>query len=216
MVQSFLEWVHALGFFGLFVAMGLEGSSLPFPGIVMVLSFGYLFSPSLFDTVIIALGMSVCYSLASLIPYFIAMKMERLIPKRLQKGLAKGQQFFNRYGMWSIALSRPFGIGNYISYIAGMSKVPLMTYMVLTMIGIYPWSFVMILLGDYFNGNYEALKESVTSYSPYFYGGVTGIFLLISLFYYLKFKREKRLVVRMKEGGRGSETNRNFSGRWFS
>jgi len=32
----------------------------------------------------------------------------------------KGQAFFNRYGVWSIALSRPFGVSNYISYVAGM------------------------------------------------------------------------------------------------
>jgi membrane protein DedA with SNARE-associated domain len=202
MVQQFLEWVHAIGMPGLFVVMALEGSSLPFPGIVMVLSFGYLFSPSYLDTAFIAAGMSLSYSLASLIPYFLGLKMERLISKRLRKGLARGQQFFNKYGMWSIALSRPFGIGNYISYIAGMSKVNVMTYLLLTFMGIYPWSFVMILLGDYFNGNYEAFKEFFVTYSPYFYGGIIIVITAIVLFYYKKFKREKLLLARAKEGGR--------------
>jgi membrane protein DedA with SNARE-associated domain len=200
MMQVFLDWVHTLGLPGLFVAMALEGSSLPFPGIVMVLSFGYLFSPHFIATTLIALGMSVSYSLASFIPYLVAMKMERYIPKRLQKGLVKGQQFFNRYGMWSIALSRPLAIGNYISYIAGMSKVPAMKYFLLTFIGIYPWSFVMIMLGDYFNGNLVAFKEYFSTYTPYFYGCGLGVILLITLFYYKKFKREKS-VVKIKEGG---------------
>ncbi|MHC0036326.1 DedA family protein [Pseudoneobacillus sp. C159] len=201
MVQQFLEWVHAIGIPGLFVVMALEGSSLPFPGIVMVLSFGYLFSPSYVDTALIAFGMSLSYSLASLIPYFLGMKMERLISKRLRKGLSKGQQFFNKYGIWSIALSRPFGIGNYISYIAGMSKVQLLKYSLLTFIGIYPWSFVMILLGDYFNGNYEAFKEFFATYSLYFYGVIMVVIVGIVLFYYKKFKREKLLLMKTKEGG---------------
>jgi membrane protein DedA with SNARE-associated domain len=201
MVQQFLEWIHAIGLPGLFLVMGLEGSSLPFPGVIMVLSFGYLFSPGYVDTAIIALGMSVCYSLASLIPYFLGRKLEVYIPKRMKKGLKKGQLFFNRYGIWSIALSRPFGIGNYISYVAGMSKVHLVKYLALTFVGIYPWSYVMILLGDYFNGNYEAFKDYFATYSIYGYGAVLVAIGVIFLFYYKKSKRKKYLLSEIKERG---------------
>jgi membrane protein DedA with SNARE-associated domain len=201
MVQQFLEWIHAIGLPGLFLVMVLEGSSLPFPGIIMVLSFGYLFSPGYGDTAVIALGMSISYSLASLIPYYLARKLERYIPKRMKKGLKKGQLFFNKYGIWSIALSRPFGIGNYISYVAGMSHVHLFKYLLLTFVGIYPWSYVMILLGDYFNGNYEAFKNYFSTYSIYGYGAVLLVLSIIFLIYYKKFKKEKSLLTEIK--GRG-------------
>lgn len=201
MVQQFLEWVHTIGLPGLFLVMVLEGSSLPFPGVVMVLSFGYLFSPSYLDIAFIALGMSICYSLASLIPYFLGMKMEGFFKKRMKKGLEKGQVFFNRYGIWSIAISRPFGIGNYISYVAGMSKVPFIKYLLLTFIGIYPWSYVMILLGDYFKGNYELFKEYFSSYSVYVYGALFIAIAIIIFFYYKKFKREKYLLSETGERG---------------
>jgi membrane protein DedA with SNARE-associated domain len=194
MVQAFLEWVHSIGLPGLFLVMVLEGSSLPFPGVVMVLSFGYLFSPSYLEVAFIALGMSICYSLASLIPYFLGMKMEGIFLKRLKKGLEKGQVFFNRYGIWSIALSRPFGIGNYISYIAGMSKVQLIKYLMLTFIGIYPWSYVMIVLGDYFKGNYELFREYFSTYSGYVYGTLFFVITITVFIYYRKFKREKYLL----------------------
>lgn len=189
MVLQFLEWVHSIGLPGLFIAMVLEGSSLPFPGIIMVFSFGYLFSPGYLETAFIALGMSTCYSLASLIPYFLGRKLEGHIFKRMKKGLQKGQRFFNRYGIWSIAFSRPFGIGNYISYIAGMSKVHLFKYLVLTFVGIYPWSYGMILLGDYFNGNYEAFKNYFKSYSLYGYGAVGIVLVIFILFHYKKFRK---------------------------
>jgi membrane protein DedA with SNARE-associated domain len=202
MVQQFLEWIHAIGLPGLFIVMVLEGSSLPFPGIIMVLSFGYLFSPGYGDTAVIALGMSLSYSLASLIPYYLGRKLERYIPKRMKKGLKKGQLFFNKYGVWSISLSRPFGIGNYISYVAGMSNVHLFKYFILTFVGIYPWSFVMILLGDYFNGNYEAFKNYFSTYSMYGYGAVLLVLSIIFLFYYKKSKREKNLLSDIKERGR--------------
>lgn len=204
MVQQVLEWIHAIGLPGLFLVMVLEGSSLPFPGVIMVLSFGYLFSPSYGDTAIIALGMSLCYSFASLIPYYLGRKLERYIPKRMKKGLKKGQLFFNKYGIWSIALSRPFGIGNYISYVAGMSNVHLLKYLFLTFIGIYPWSFVMILLGDYFNGNYEAFKDYFSTYSLYGYGAIFIVIGLIFLFYFKKYKREKNLLSEIKERGQNN------------
>jgi len=66
---------------------------------------------------------------------------------------------FIRYGYLSVAVSRPFGLGNYISYIAGMAKMNLKLYLFLTFTGIYPWSYSMLLLGRYFSGKYEAFKS---------------------------------------------------------
>jgi membrane protein DedA with SNARE-associated domain len=203
MLQAILEWIHSIGLPGLLLVMVLEGSSLPFPGVIMVLSFGFLFSPGYGESAFIAIGMSFSYTLASLIPYYLGRKLERFIPKRMKKGLTKGQQFFHRYGIWSIALSRPFGIGNYISYVAGMSHVHLLKYTILTFAGIYPWSFVMILLGDYFNGNYEALKEYFSTYSLYGYGAIFIMISLIFFFYYKKSKVKNRLM-EIKERGQNN------------
>src|SRR5699024_3844897 len=108
---------------------------------------------------VIAAGMSLFYTSASLIPFYLAAKLGSKFPERLKRKLAKGQNYFNRYGTWSIALSRPFGVGNYISYVAGLSKVNPLKFFLLTFLGIYPWSVVMLWLGDYFNGNIEAVIQ---------------------------------------------------------
>ncbi|MBM7583744.1 membrane protein DedA with SNARE-associated domain [Bacillus pakistanensis] len=204
MVQQFLEWLHVIGLPGLFLVMFLEGSSLPFPGLIIVLSYGYIISPGYLNSALIAIGMSISYCLASLIPYYFGMKLERYFPNKLKKGLKKAIAYFNRYGIWSIALSRPFGIGNYISYVAGISRVNIYKYLILTFIGIYPWSYVMIILGDYFNGNYEALKRSLSSYSIYIYGAVVVVILMIILFYNNNSKQEKAVWPDKKERGQGS------------
>ncbi|WP_062107268.1 DedA family protein [Bacillus niameyensis] len=202
MVQQFLQWLSAMGLPGLFLTMFLEGSSLPFPGVVFVFSYGYLLSPGYVNTSFIAAGMGVSYTLASLIPYFLGRKVERLIPKKMEKGLQKGISLFKTYGIWSIAFSRPFGVGNYISYVAGMSKVNLFKYSILTFIGIYPWSYVMILLGDYFKGNYEAFKEYFQAYSIYGYGLLSIGLVIFILIYYRKFKK-RNLLSEIEEGGKG-------------
>lgn len=180
--------------------MFLEGSSLPFPGVIIVLSYGYLLSPGYVNTAFIAAGMSVFYTLASLIPYFLGLKLEERLPQRLKKGLKKGTAFFNRYGIWSISFSRPFGIGNYISYVAGMSNVHIIKYFILTFLGIYPWSYIMILLGNYFKGNFETLKNYFSTYSIYGYAVVIVAIVIIGLIFYMRARKSKRKLIKVKKG----------------
>ena len=201
MVQLFLEWLNTSGLPGLLFIMFLEGLSLPIPGFIVVFSYGYSLSPGYVNTAFIAIWMSISYSIGSLIPYYIGIKLEESFPKRLKKRLDKGMSFFNRFGIWSIALSRPLAIGNYISFVAGMGRVHLIKYLILTFLGIYPWSYGMIFLGDYFNGNYEAFRNYFSSYSMYGYGGVFVCIAFILLFYYKKLRQRKEGLSVMGEGG---------------
>ncbi|WP_164214407.1 VTT domain-containing protein [Virgibacillus sp. YIM 98842] len=188
MVQQFLDWLNAIGLPGLYLAMFLEGSSIPMPGVIIVLTFGYLLSPGFFAMAAIAAVMSLFYTCASLIPFYLAAKLESKFPERLKRKLAKSQIYFNRYGTWSIAFSRPFGVGNYISYIAGLSKVNPFTFTLLTFLGIYPWCVVMLWLGNYFNGNIEAVTQFFYSREIFLYGIIGIIFALGLLLLWRKYK----------------------------
>ena len=203
MIEIILLWLKEIGLVGLFAAMFLEGSSLPFPGIAVVLAYGYILPFSYWNTVWVAAVMSVVYWMASLLPYFLGSKLEGLFQKRPKIGLQKAKDLFVRYGAWSVAMSRPFGLGNYISYVAGMSKMRLTPYLLLTFIGIYPWSYVMILVGNYFNGSYEAFKAFYQNNSVYLYIAAAISLGIIFLFFFIKDKRnEGRTTVR--EGGNHS------------
>lgn len=176
-IQYILLLLEDLGLFGLFMAIFLEGSSLPFPGIIAVLAYGGILDMSIAGMTGIAAIMAIIYSVASLIPYFIGNKLEHLLWNRVRKGLGKASRLFRRYGIWSIALSRPFGIGNYISYLAGMSNIGLTPYLMLTFSGIFPWCFAVLYLGDYLNGNYEHFVVLFNEYRFEFYG--TGLLLAV-------------------------------------
>ncbi|MBT2582884.1 VTT domain-containing protein [Planococcus sp. ISL-109] len=189
MIERIFGFLGELGLFGLFTAIFLEGASVPFPGIVVVLAYGGLLNMSFAGMAGIAAIMAVIYSLASLIPYFIGNKLEHLIRPNIRKGLDKASRIFNRYGIWSIALSRPFGIGNYISYMAGISGVGLLKYLLLTFAGILPWCFAILYLGDYLNGNYDRFLELFDEYKMEFYG--TGLLLAILFTVYSIWKRRK-------------------------
>jgi membrane protein DedA with SNARE-associated domain len=148
LIHSLLEWLSSIGLVGLFITMFIEGSSIPFPGIVVVLAYGYLMPVNIYETILIALGMSLFYSIASIIPYTIAYKLESVLPKRLKSGIERAKKWFGKYGVWSIALTRPFGVGNYISYVAGVTKVKPIRFILLTFIGIFPWALGMLIIGS--------------------------------------------------------------------
>jgi membrane protein DedA with SNARE-associated domain len=196
--ELILHWFKENGLIGLLATMFLEGTSLPFPGVAVVFAYGYLFPFSYLNTVGIAAGMSVVYCISSLIPYFLGAKLENFFKKRSNKGLQKAKDIFVRYGSWSIALTRPFAIGNYISYVAGMSKMGLPTYLLLTFIGIYPWSYGTILLGYYFNGSYEALHSFYQNNSLYFYLIVVIASGILCFYLFRKIKRQHTIA---REGG---------------
>jgi membrane protein DedA with SNARE-associated domain len=191
LIETILRWLEDIGLVGLLAAMFIEGSSLPFPGIAVVLAYGYILPVSYWNAVWIASGMSAVYCMASLIPYFIGDKLEAMFNKRPVKGLQKAKDLFVRYGIWSVALFRPFGLGNYISYVAGMSKMKLIPYLLLTFIGIYPWSYVMILLGNYFDGSYQAFKAFYQNHGVYLYIGGALLSVLLFLYFYRKNKRRR-------------------------
>ncbi|HSJ38849.1 MAG TPA: VTT domain-containing protein [Planococcus sp. (in: firmicutes)] len=188
-IERIFWFLGELGLFGLFTAIFLEGASVPFPGIVAVLAYGGLLDMSLGSMAGIAAIMAAIYSLASLIPYFIGQKLEHLLWPKIRKGLDNASRIFNRYGLWSIALSRPFGIGNYISYLAGISEVGLLKYLLLTFAGIFPWCFAILYLGDYLNGNYDRFLLLFDEYKMEFYG--TGLLLAILFTGYSIWKRRK-------------------------
>ena len=120
MLQFALDFLEKCGVLGLFAATALEASSLPFPGALFMLIYGYIMNVSSWKLVLLSAANSVVYTIFTLVPYGIGHKLEKYSKKRFdEKKIAKAQNWFKKYGEWSIALSRPLSIGNYISYISG-------------------------------------------------------------------------------------------------
>lgn len=148
MFEVIFHFLKEMGTMGLFIGTALEASSLPFPGALVILIYGFLLKPSVIGTIFMALAVSIVYTAFSYIPYGIGYKLESKIKRKFnEKKVEKTKRVFKKYGEWTIALSRPFGIGNYVSYAAGMSKIRPWKFGILTFIGILPLAFLMLFLG---------------------------------------------------------------------
>ncbi|MGG4036720.1 DedA family protein [Heyndrickxia ginsengihumi] len=189
--------IQGMGIIGVCIVMLIEGSSLPFPGVFILVSYGAVSHLNCNQILFTAVLMAITYTISSFIPYYISSALQKKIPKKFQKGIEKAQCLFQRFGVWTIAFTRPFSIGNYISYVAGLCKIPRWKYSILTFIGIYPWSIAVLFLGkSYLTFVYEINKQFSYSTSVLY---PVGIMLIVLLFLLVSMKCWYRYRANMKE-----------------
>lgn len=146
------------GYLGIFAGMLLEGLTIPFPGASFVLLGGALAARLQLNYWLVGFLAVLGYSLGTFLPYYLARRGGRqmlykygkyvfLTPKKLEMAEA----WFERYGNWVVCLSRPFFFGNYVSYLAGLTKMNFGQFVVFTLLGVLPWCFLLSALG-YFSG----------------------------------------------------------------
>ena len=167
-MEAFIEFMHFIAakwYIGLMLSGAVEGLSLPFPSQVLVLYIGHIIpikSPNMF---VVATLFALPYTLASCIPYVIGSKyggfLLRISPK-YQKYIAKGELAFLKYGELSVLLTRPFAIGNYISYLAGLYKMNFLKYFSFTFIGIFVWAVSILYLGGQIGITFTMLIQLIT------------------------------------------------------
>lgn len=187
-IQLFMHIIERFGMAGLVLTMLLEGLSVPFPGMMMVITLGYILNLNTAETFLVAALMSFIYSIGSYIPYVIGFKLDNVIRKKYEKPIKAIDCYFKKYGEYSIAFLRPFALGNYISYFAGMSKTKLWKYFALTFTGIYPWSLAMLFIGRITKGNLDSSNKLIQSYTNHIYILILcGIIVCICGLFYKRF-----------------------------
>lgn len=148
MIEYAFTFLERCGVWGLFGATAIEASSLPFPGALFVLLYGYIMQVSHWQLVLIGLANSFIFSFFTLIPYAIGYRLESFSSKKMDtEKVKKAQEWFRKYGEWSITLSRPLSVGNYVSYIAGLSKIKPLRFFIFTFLGAFPWNTILLFIG---------------------------------------------------------------------
>lgn len=162
MLEFAFTFLERCGVWGLFGATAIEASSLPFPGALFVLLYGYIMQVSSWQLVLIGLVNSLIFSLFTLIPYAVGYQLESFSSKKMDsKKVKKAQEWFRKYGEWSITLSRPLSVGNYVSYIAGLSKIKPIRFFFFTLLGAFPWNTLLLFIGR--SSSVEGIQKFLTT-----------------------------------------------------
>lgn len=205
-MQNFLEEIiNQFGYAAIVVLIAVENIFPPIPSEV-ILTFGGFMTAATDMTVtgvIIAStagsvgGAVVLYYLGSILG---AERMKRIVMKygkwlRLTTDdVDKSYGWFNKYGSWTVFFCRfiPL-IRSLISIPAGMSRMSMLKFLVLTTIGTFIWNTVLVNLGASVGENWEDIVAVMDVYSNIAYAviAVLGIAFLVWFFYFRPKKKMK-------------------------
>jgi len=161
--------VGDLGLPGIFVLMAPESAGIPIPSEATMLFAGFNVSEgkySLFEAV--AVG-----SIANLVGSWVAYAVgyygrTELLEKHGRKlhikpsHLQWADRWFEKYGSAAVFFSRMLPIvRTFISFPAGVARMPFWRFSLLTLAGCIPWIFALTFAGQQVGKNWESWKDSL-------------------------------------------------------
>ncbi len=164
-----VELVEYFGYLGIFIMTAIESTFVPIPAEITLIPAGYLVSTGKFNffaVLLVSTAGTVCGSLAN---YFIALHFGRHLLTKYgkyfflnQQKLSKIEDFFERHGAISTFSGRLLpGLKHFISFPAGLGKMPLKTFCLYTALGGAIWSIILLILGYVIGINADLIKKYI-------------------------------------------------------
>ncbi|MBI4338348.1 MAG: DedA family protein [Chloroflexi bacterium] len=163
----------ALGWPGVVLLMAVESASIPLPSeLIMPLSGWMLIQAkglSAWHVLLAGFYGALGNLLGSLLSYWLGSWGGRPLLERwgryvlvTRSDLSKADRWFARYGDWAVFLSRLLPVvRTFISFPAGVVKMPVLRFSLLTFAGSFPWSLALAYGGYLLGENWEALRRAM-------------------------------------------------------
>ncbi len=163
MLSSLAHWVQTTvashGLAAVFGLMVLESACIPIPSEVTMIYAGYLVSQGSMSFVAAVLVGSLGNLVGSWIAWAAgAYGVDAVLVRgeHGRVGLARTQRWFDRYGGKAVFFGRMVPlIRTFVSLPAGMARMPLGRFSVLTFLGCLPWCIFLVAVGDIAGRNWD-------------------------------------------------------------
>jgi membrane protein DedA with SNARE-associated domain len=186
--------VATYGLIAVFVLMVFESCGVPFPSEVVMPTGGLLAATGHLNLVAAIFAGAAANLVGSLIAYGLAARFgEPLLlgPGRYigirRHHLEIADGWFQRWGLWAVFFGRVLPVvRTYISFPAGLARVDLLRFSVLTFAGALPWCAALAIVGYVLGRNYDRVSGPVEKIA-------IGIALLVAVAvvaWYLRGRRE--------------------------
>ena len=169
MTATLSNLVASYGLVAIFVLMVAESCGLPFPSEVIMPTGGLLAATGHLNLVAAIVVGAAANLVGSLIAYGIAARFGEPVLlgpgryigiRRHHLELADG--WFQRYGMVAVLVGRLLPVvRTYISFPAGLARIELTRFSVLTFIGALPWCAALAVVGYELGKNYDRVSAPV-------------------------------------------------------
>lgn len=190
MTAAVSNFIAAYGLVAVFVLMVGESCGLPFPSEVIMPTSGLLAATGHMNLVAAIIAGTAANLVGSLIAYGLAARFgEPLLlgPGRYvgirRHHLEIADGWFKRWGLVAVLIGRVLPVvRTYISFPAGLARVDLARFSILTFVGALPWVTALALVGYELGKNYDRISGPVEKGAI----GIAVLVVLVVIVWYLR------------------------------
>ncbi len=205
MIESIVNTINSLGYLGIALLMALENIIPPIPSEIIMPLAGFTVTQGKMNFILVIISGTIGSVLGATPWYFWGqywgLKRTQQIAERYGKWLTlsgkdviEAKQWFDRRGFIATTIGRIVpGIRTYISIPAGISKMPLLPFLIYSAMGTVFWVSLLTGAGYIFGSNYKQVGEYLKPLST-----MVLILILITAIYWLV----KRIII--------SSRNKNY------
>ncbi|EAE2483262.1 DedA family protein [Listeria monocytogenes] len=201
-------WITSImadfGYIGIFVLIMVENLFPPIPSEIILTFGGFMTTVTSLNVVMVIIvatlgsvvGAILLYKVAS---YFGKERLTKIVLKygrilRLKESdIEHAESFFLKYGSWAVFLCRMIPlIRSLISIPAGMTKMKMSRFLILTTAGSLLWNTVLIGLGAVLGESWNEIVVFMDSFSTIIYS-VIAILVVVGLGFFFRARFKKTL-----------------------
>ena len=207
-----LELYDAVGYLGVAIAVALETIVAPIPSEIILPMAGWKVSQSAADPSVLepltglpwnlplAVGLATAGSLVgAIVGYYIGAWGGRPLLDRYGRyvgigaeDLDRADRWFDRWGGWAVFVGRMVPlVRTFVSYPAGISRMPMPRFLLFTTLGSVPWNLGLIYAGFLVGENYPVIEETIKPYEYVIYAVVIAIVVFLAVRFWWG-KRQRR------------------------
>ncbi|EPC5085415.1 DedA family protein [Listeria monocytogenes] len=202
------SWITSImadfGYIGIFVLIMVENLFPPIPSEIILTFGGFMTTVTSLNVVMVIIvatlgsvvGAILLYKVAS---YFGKERLTKIVLKygrilRLKESdIERAENFFLKYGSWAVFLCRMIPlIRSLISIPAGMTKMKMSRFLILTTAGSLLWNTVLIGLGAMLGESWSEIVVFMDSFSTIIYS-IIAILVVVGLGFFLRARFKKTL-----------------------
>ncbi|EAD2750089.1 DedA family protein [Listeria monocytogenes] len=201
-------WITSImadfGYIGIFVLIMVENLFPPIPSEIILTFGGFMTTVTSLNVVMVIIvatlgsvvGAILLYKVAS---YFGKEQLTKIVLKygrilRLKESdIERAENFFLKYGSWAVLLCRMIPlIRSLISIPAGMTKMKMSKFLILTTAGSLLWNTVLIGLGAMLGESWSEIVVFMDSFSTIIYS-IIAILVVVGLGFFFRARFKKTL-----------------------
>jgi membrane protein DedA with SNARE-associated domain len=182
--------IDVLGYQGIVLGMAIESINIPLPSEALMTFAGALVAQGRFSFWLVVMAGAVGNVIGSVGNYYLGAYGGRPFIERYgkyflihHKDLEVADRWFAKYGLAAVFFTRLLPvIRTFISFPAGVSRVPMTPFIVLTFAGSFLWSALLTYLGFALGSNYATTIRPIL----HRFDLVIGILLIVAVIWYVK------------------------------